>query len=57
MFTLLPPRFRTCSHCKGTQYWDDMDKCWVCLQCARRNYFTPEIEEEIEEIEDENSIL
>jgi len=38
LFDLLPPKFKDCPHCGGMMYRDDMDKVWVCLNCARRFY-------------------
>ena len=38
LFDLLPPKFSACPHCGGMMYRDEMDKVWICLNCARRLY-------------------
>ena len=45
MFHLLQPKYRSCDRCHGLQYLDAVDDCWVCLQCAERNYALTEDEE------------
>ena len=45
MFHLLQPKYRSCDRCHGLQYLDAVDDCWVCLQCAQRNYILTEDEE------------
>ena len=44
MFHLLQPKYRSCDRCHGLQYLDAVDDCWVCLQCAQRNYTLTEDE-------------
>ena len=45
MFHLLQPKYRSCDRCHGLQYLDAVDDCWICLQCAQRNYILTEDEE------------
>ena len=45
MFHLLQPKYRSCNRCHGLQYYDAVDNCWVCLQCAERNYILTEDEQ------------
>ena len=45
MFHLLQPKYRSCDRCHGLQYYDAVDACWVCLQCAERNYILTEDEQ------------
>ena len=45
MFHLLQPKYRSCDRCHGLQYLDAVDDCWICLQCAQRNYMLTEDEE------------
>ena len=45
MFHLLQPKYRSCDRCHGLQYLDAVDDCWICLQCAERNYILTEDEE------------
>ena len=44
MFHLLQPKYRSCDRCHGLQYLDAVDDCWVCLQCAQRDYTLTEDE-------------
>ena len=44
MFHLLQPKYRSCDRCHGLQYLDAVDDCWICLQCAQRNYTLTEDE-------------
>lgn len=46
MFHLLQPKYRTCVRCHGLQYYDAVDDCWICLQCAERNYILTEDEQD-----------
>jgi len=51
MFHLLQPKYRSCDRCHGLQYLDAVDNCWICLQCAQRDYILTE-EEELERAEE-----
>jgi hypothetical protein len=44
MFHLLQPKYRSCDRCHGLQFYDAVDDCWICLQCAERNYILTEDE-------------
>ena len=46
MFHLLQPKYRSCDRCHGLQYYDAVDDCWICLQCAERNYILTEDEQD-----------
>ena len=43
-YHLLQPKVRSCDRCHGLQYYDAVDDCWICLQCAERNYILTEDE-------------